>query len=112
MRKSLTSKNEFESCNEQSYVRTLRNATLPNFKRFARIQQQISRYIKIKVAYIGVASYQWTANNICKVLQITDVRQAKSIREKQERNKLINIIKIVFAKNHAYLMLTNFVDPS
>ena len=37
---------------------------------------------------------------------------AKSKGKKQERNKLIYIIKIVFAKNHAYLMLTDFADPS
>ena len=47
-----------------------------------------------------------------KGLQVSNVRQAKSIREKKERNKLIKTIKIVNAKNHAYLMLTNFADPS
>ena len=42
-----------------------------------------------------------------KVLQITNVRQAESIRKKQERNKFINTVK-----NYAYLLLTTFADPS
>ena len=54
--KSLTSRNEFESCNEQSYVRTqLDTAT--------------------------------------------------------ERSKIIKI-KLISVKNHAYLLLTTFADPS
>ena len=42
-----------------------------------------------------------------KVLQITNERQAESIREKQERNKFINTVK-----DYAYLLLTTFADPS
>ena len=34
------------------------------------------------------------------------------IKKKLINNKLINTIKIVFANNHAYLMLTDFADPS
>ena len=40
------------------------------------------------------------------------VRQAKRTGGKQERSKSIKIIKLIIVKNHAYLLLTAFADPS
>ena len=47
-----------------------------------------------------------------KVLQNTKVRHIESARGTKERSKLIKIIKIIIVKNHAYLLLTTFADPS
>ena len=110
-RKSLTSKNEFESCNEQLYVRTqLAIAMDVTKKRWAEAGPH-KQDVHNQAVRMYTASYRYYVRTqlaiAVKVLQITKVRQAESIREKQERNKFINTVK-----DYAYLLLTTFADPS
>ena len=94
---SLTSLNTFESCNE-SYVRAQLaiavGTKLNNSTEFEPCNEQPNVRTQLAIAML------------VKVLQITNVRQAESISEKQERNKFNTV------KNYAYLLLTTFADPS
>ena len=138
----LTGKNEVrerrlsareKSCNEQPYVRTL--LAIATAKE--RIKRLTSKYVakqmniamtdNIKKPDNSPAARQLDKETrrirdigkelmkvliISKVLQITMVRQIKRTRGRKERSKLIKNIKIIIVKNHAYLLLTTFADPS
>ena len=136
---SLTSLKIIDSCNEQPYVRTqlaiatstkemnecrsywrynLRNATL--LKPFARRpyvqlsarekrrklnEAQISK----KHSYLAIATPYVRA-------RLAIARKNDSTKERNEcrsyKLACIKIIQIIIVKNHAYLLLTTFADPS
>ena len=98
----------------------LRNATLLNFKQFARRpyvqlsarekrrklnEAQISK----KHSYLALATLYVRAR-----LAIAKKNDSTKERNECRSYKLacIKIIKIIIVKNHAYLLLTTFADPS